>query len=292
MIVKPKKHLGQHFLNDKNIALDIVNALSGESKKVLEIGAGTGVLTEFLIKHQEYETFLIDIDTESIAYLKDFYPELYKENKILEGDFLQLNLNNIFNITTPNPSSKGGEQEVPLLPKEGLGVVLTENTSEKFAIIGNFPYNISSQIFFKVLENKELVTEVVCMLQKEVAERIASAPGKKTYGILSVFLQAFYDIKYLFTVEPHVFIPPPKVKSGVISLKRNNVEKLDCDEKKFKEIVKLAFNQRRKTLRNALKAVIISPEFNKLEILDKRAEQLSVAQFVTLTQMIVAQEKV
>jgi 16S rRNA (adenine1518-N6/adenine1519-N6)-dimethyltransferase len=141
------------------------------------------------------------------------------------------------------------------------------------------------------LENKELVTEVVCMLQKEVAERIASAPGKKTYGILSVFLQAFYEIKYLFTVEPHVFTPPPKVKSGVISLKRNNVEKLDCDEKKFKEIVKLAFNQRRKTLRNALKAVIISPEFNKLEILDKRAEQLSVAQFVMLTQMIVAQEK-
>ena len=264
MIVKPKKHLGQHFLNDKNIANEIVEALSGESKKVLEIGAGTGVLTEFLIKHNEYETFLIDIDTESIAYLKDFYPELYKENKILEGDFLQLNLNSIF----------------------------AENTSEKFAIIGNFPYNISSQIFFKVLENKELVTEVVCMLQKEVAERIASAPGKKAYGILSVFLQAFYEIKYLFTVEPHVFTPPPKVRSGVISLKRNNVEKLDCDEKKFKEIVKLAFNQRRKTLRNALKAVIISPEFNKLEILDKRAEQLSVAQFVMLTQMIMAQEKI
>ncbi len=290
MIVKPKKHLGQHFLNDKNIANEIVEALSGESKKVLEIGAGTGVLTEFLIKHNEYETFLIDIDTESIAYLKDFYPELYRENKILEGDFLQLDLNNIFNITPP--SLQGVEQKVPLLHKEGLGVVLEENTSEKFAIIGNFPYNISSQIFFKVLENKELVTEVVCMLQKEVAERIASAPGKKAYGILSVFLQAFYDIKYLFTVEPHVFTPPPKVKSGVISLKRNNVEKLDCDEKKFKEIVKLAFNQRRKTLRNALKSAIISPEFNKLEILDKRAEQLSVAQFVTLTQMIVAQEKV
>ncbi len=264
MIVKPKKHLGQHFLNDKNIAKDIVEALSGESKKVLEIGAGTGVLTEFLTEHKEYETFLIDIDTESIAYLKDFYPELYKENKILEGDFLQLDLNNIF----------------------------AENTAEKFAIIGNFPYNISSQIFFKVLENKELVTEVVCMLQKEVAERIASAPGKKAYGILSVFLQAFYEIKYLFTVEPHVFTPPPKVKSGVISLKRNNIEKLDCDEKKFKEIVKLAFNQRRKTLRNALKSAIISPEFNKLEILDKRAEQLSVAQFVTLTQMIMAQEKI
>ena len=267
MIVKPKKHLGQHFLNDKNIANDIVEALSGESKKVLEIGAGTGVLTEFLIKHKEYETFLIDIDTESIAYLKDFYPELYNENKILEGDFLQLDLNNIF--------AKNN----------------AESTSEKFAIIGNFPYNISSQIFFKVLDNKELVTEVVCMLQKEVAERIASAPGKKAYGILSVFLQAFYDIKYLFTVEPHVFTPPPKVKSGVISLKRNNVEKLDCDEKKFKEVVKLAFNQRRKTLRNALKSAIISPEFNKLEILDKRAEQLSVAQFVTLTQMIMAQKE-
>ena len=153
MIVKPKKHLGQHFLNDKNIANDIVEALSGESKKVLEIGAGTGVLTEFLIKHNEYETFLIDIDTESIAYLKDFYPELYKENKILEGDFLQLDLNNIFNI---------GENK-----QENT----SENTAEKFAIIGNFPYNISSQIFFKVLENKELVTEVVCMLQKEVAER-------------------------------------------------------------------------------------------------------------------------
>jgi 16S rRNA (adenine1518-N6/adenine1519-N6)-dimethyltransferase len=253
--VKPKKHLGQHFLKDKNIAQRIVELLTlhGGYQKVLEIGPGMGVLTDFLIQHPEYETYLIDIDKESIEYLNKHYPML--EGRIIEGDFLKIWLE-------------------PILGKEPI------------AIIGNFPYNISSQIFFKVLENRRQVTEVVCMLQKEVAERIASPPGSKVYGILSVLLQAFYDIKYQFKVDEHVFNPPPRVKSAVISLKRNNREKLDCNEKFFFSVVKQGFNNRRKTLRNALKPIGLPEVMLTDAILDKRAEQLSVDDFIALTARI------
>ncbi|WPR76801.1 16S rRNA (adenine(1518)-N(6)/adenine(1519)-N(6))-dimethyltransferase RsmA [Algoriphagus sp. NG3] len=253
--VKAKKHLGQHFLTDLSIAEQIAQAVKGHGgiSKVLEIGPGMGVLTDFLLK-QQLELYLIDIDKESIAFLHKKYPEL--GDKIIEGDFLKMNLKEVF--------------------------------SDKFAIAGNFPYNISSQIFFKVLEVKDQVTEVVCMLQKEVAERIASPKGNKDYGILSVLLQAFYDIEYLFTVPPHVFDPPPKVNSGVIRLTRNAMDKLACDEKLFKQVVKAGFGNRRKTLRNCLKPFNLPVDFNSNPLLDLRAEQLDVADFVFLTQIIEA----
>lgn len=253
--VKAKKHLGQHFLTDLSIAERIAQSVTGHhgSDKVLEIGPGMGVLTDYLLL-LPLELHLIEIDRESIAYLNKKYPQL--EGKIMEGDFLKLNLSEIF--------------------------------KSKYAIAGNFPYNISSQIFFKVLEVKDQVTEVVCMLQKEVAERIASPKGNKDYGILSVLLQAYYDIEYLFTVPPEVFDPPPRVNSGVIRLKRNEVAKLDCNEKLFKQVVKAGFGNRRKTLRNCLKPFNLPTEFNSNPILDKRAEQLDVADFIFLTQMIEA----
>jgi 16S rRNA (adenine1518-N6/adenine1519-N6)-dimethyltransferase len=253
MKVKPKKHLGQHFLTDKQIAADIVDLLSGHQNytRVLEIGPGMGVLTDFLIQNSSYETHLIDIDTESVAYLKKKYPLLQK--RIISGDFLKLNLHTLF--------------EAP------------------FAIIGNFPYNISSQILFHILDYKDKVPEVVCMLQKEVAERIASPPGNRDYGILSVLLQAYYTITYQFTVPEYVFDPPPKVKSGVIRLQRNGVEKLDCDEKLFKRLIKQGFNNRRKTLRNALKPLALPEAVMQHPLMDKRAEQLGVADFVLLAQL-------
>jgi 16S rRNA (adenine1518-N6/adenine1519-N6)-dimethyltransferase len=249
--VKPKKYLGQHFLKDLNAAQRIVDllALHGGYNKVLEIGPGMGVLTQYLIKKPDYQTFVIEIDGESVVYLKKHYAEL--DGRIIEGDFLKKPLNTIIE-------------------------------DEKIGIIGNFPYNISSQIFFRVLEYRNQVNEVVCMLQKEVAQRIASKPGNKEYGILSVLLQAYYDIKYEFTVYPGAFNPPPKVDSGIISLKRNTVETLDCNEKKFVQVVKAGFNQRRKMLRNALKPIGLDFEH---ELLNKRAEQLSVAEFVVLTKM-------
>lgn len=250
-----KKHLGQHFLTDLSIAEQIAQAVKGHHgvTKVLEIGPGMGVLTDFLLK-ENLELFLIDIDKESIAFLHKKYPEL--RDKIIEGDFLKMDI--------------------------------SESFQDKFAIAGNFPYNISSQIFFKVLEVKDQVTEVVCMLQKEVAERIASPKGNKDYGILSVLLQAYYDIDYLFTVPPHVFDPPPKVNSGVIRLTRNLTEKLDCNEKLFKQVVKAGFGNRRKTLRNCMKQFNLPAEFNSNPILDLRAEQLDVADFIFLTQTIEA----
>ncbi len=252
MFVRPKKHLGQHFLKDKDIAARIVGLLSGHGgyAKVLELGPGTGVLTEFLAEREGPEVHLIEIDRESIAYLKTHYPAL--KHKIIEGDFLKLPLDTL------------------------LG--------QPFALIGNFPYNISSQIFFKVLDFRDLVPEIVCMLQKEVAVRIASGPGNRDYGILSVLLQAYYDIEYGFTVPPHVFQPPPKVQSGVIRLRRNGVQRLDCNEVLFKQVVKAGFNQRRKMLRNALKPLDPPPALLDDALLDKRAEQLSVADFVYLTQ--------
>jgi 16S rRNA (adenine1518-N6/adenine1519-N6)-dimethyltransferase len=251
--VKPKKHLGQHFLMDLSIAERIAQSVKGHAgaTKVLEIGPGMGVLTDFLLKNQQ-DLYLIEIDKESIAYLQEKYSGL--ENRIIEGDFLKYDLSKIF--------------------------------SGKYVIAGNFPYNISSQIFFKVLEEKENVTEVVCMLQKEVAQRIASPKGNKDYGILSVLLQAWYDIEYLFSVPPSVFNPPPKVNSGVIRLTRNQTEKLDCNEKLFKQVVKAGFGNRRKTLRNSLKSFQLTEEFKSNPILDKRAEQLGVEEFVFLTQQI------
>lgn len=250
--IRPKKYLGQHFLKDENIAEKIVNSLTGHKNysQIIEIGPGTGVLTKYLLKIPGLELYLVEIDKESVEYLKA--QKKIPHEKIIEDDFLRLSLDNIF--------------------KEPVG------------LIGNLPYNISSQIFFKVLENKNLIPEVVCMIQKEVAERIASPPGNKVYGILSVLLQAFFKIEYLFTVKPQVFNPPPKVDSAVIRLTRNEVYNLDCDEKLFFRLVKQGFNNRRKTLRNALKPINLPPEVNELELLNKRAEQLSVQDFIELTQ--------
>ncbi|MGQ7869604.1 16S rRNA (adenine(1518)-N(6)/adenine(1519)-N(6))-dimethyltransferase RsmA [Sunxiuqinia sp. sy24] len=251
--VRAKKNLGQHFLTDKNIAHKIVDSLQAEKlNQVLEIGPGMGVLTQFLLQKESYQTTVVEIDRESVAYLQEHYPEL--EDRILSKDFLKMNLN--------------------------------EHFSDPFAIIGNFPYNISSQIFFKVLEYRDQIPEVVGMIQKEVAERLATGPGSKAYGILSVFLQAFYDIEYLFTVHENVFNPPPKVKSGVIRLRRNATQKLDCNEKLFFQLVKAGFNQRRKTLRNSVKAFIRDDELKHDPLFSKRPEQLSVNDFERLTRLI------
>ena len=249
--VKAKKHLGQHFLKNEEIAKNIVDALlQSTNLPLLEIGPGTGVLTKHLIEKEKF--FAVDIDTESIEYLKKVYPK--HEAKILYGDFLKMSMDNLF--------------------------------PEHFAIIGNFPYNISSQIMFKVLDYRNKIDVVVGMFQKEVAERMAEKPGTKTYGILSVLLLAFYDIEYLFTVEPNAFNPPPKVKSAVIRLTRNRTEKLDCDEKLFKAIVKSTFNQRRKMVRNGVKSFIKDESIMSHKFFTMRPEQLSVAQFVELTQII------
>ncbi|HTF82236.1 MAG TPA: 16S rRNA (adenine(1518)-N(6)/adenine(1519)-N(6))-dimethyltransferase RsmA [Cytophagales bacterium] len=248
--VRAKKHLGQHFLKDENIALDITNALSCTGyTHVLEVGPGMGVLTKYLQKNPNIVTHLIELDYESIVYLEKHFPDL--KQRTHQGDFLQFDLNKV--------------------------------TEEKLAIIGNYPYNISSQIFFKVLDHKDKVPECIGMLQKEVAVRLASGPGNKDYGILSVLLQAYYDIEYLFTVNEDVFDPPPKVKSAVIRIRRNQVTKLDCDEVLFKKVVKQGFNMRRKTLRNALKSLNLPYQDVPSEVLDKRAEQLSVKDFVDLT---------
>lgn len=252
-VVRAKKNLGQHFLNDKNIARKIVESLQANGvNKVLEIGPGMGVLTQYLMQNTAYETSVVEIDRESVEYLKKHYPDL--SDRIISADFLRLDLSRLF----PEP----------------------------FCIIGNFPYNISSQIFFKVLDYRNQIPEVVGMLQKEVAERLAAGPGSKTYGILSVLLQAYYNIEYLFTVHENVFTPPPKVKSGVIRLTRNEREHLNCDEKLFVSTIKMAFNQRRKTMRNSLKSMIHSDELKANPIFDKRPEQLSVAEFEQITRLI------
>lgn len=249
--VRPKKHLGQHFLKDLDIARKIVKSLTlhGGYHQVLEVGPGMGVLTDFLIENDDFQTYLIDIDKESIQYLNEKYPEL--NDRTILGDFLQMDFKKFF--------------------------------EKPFAVIGNFPYNISSQIFFKILDHRDEIPEVVGMLQKEVAERIASPPGNKDYGILSVLLQAFYKIEYLFSVPPGVFNPPPKVQSGVIRLTRNEVESLPCDFRLFKRIVKQSFHTRRKTLRNALKVLNLPKELTSTELFGKRAEQLSVEDFIYIT---------
>jgi len=243
--VRAKKHLGQHFLNDEQIAFDITNLLSDGAKNVVEIGPGMGVLTQYLVK-KDFKTEVVEIDRESVFYLRLNYPEL----EIHEGDFLHLNL----------------KEQYPY----------------NFFLIGNFPYNISSQILFKAFENRDQIPEVVGMFQKEVAERIACKKGKKR-GILSVFLQAFYDVEYCFTVDEHVFNPPPKVKSGVIKLVRNSRKELPVDEKKFKRVVKAGYNQRRKTLKNAMKPFELINEIEIIDLLALRAEQLSVDDFIKLT---------
>jgi 16S rRNA (adenine1518-N6/adenine1519-N6)-dimethyltransferase len=252
--VKAKKHLGQHFLTDQSIAKQIVDALTLHEgyKHVLEIGPGMGVLTQYLKDDARFTTHAIDVDFESITYLKNHFPTI--EKNILYGDFLQMDLGLITN-------------------------------NKPFAVIGNFPYNISTEILFKVLDNKNQIPEVVGMFQKEVAERIAAKPGSKTYGITSVLLQAFYTIEYLFTVHENVFNPPPKVKSGVIRLTRNQTQTLNCSELFFKTVVKTAFNQRRKMLSNSLKPYI-NDEIKTHEVFNLRPEQLSVEQFVELTNML------
>lgn len=251
-MVRPKKHLGQHFLSDPNIARKITGLLSDDQKIVCELGPGTGTLTKFLLENEKINQLkLVEIDEESVEFLNDNFDDTRIE--IIQSDFLKTDLTKLF----PDP----------------------------FALIGNFPYNISSQIFFKVLENKNLVSEVVCMIQKEVAERIASPPGNKTYGILSVLLQSWYDIEYCFTVNENVFVPPPKVKSAVIKLTRIKARQIDCDEKMFFRVVKTGFNQRRKTLKNALKP-LLPKDISKISYLDKRAEQLDKFQFAELTQQI------
>lgn len=255
-LVKPKKFLGQHFLKDLGIAQDIADTVDAcPDLPILEVGPGMGVLTQFLMKKQR-EVKVVELDFESVAYLKENFSTL--EGNIIEYDFLKLKLENLF---------------------EGKPFVLT----------GNYPYNISSQIFFKMLDYKDLIPCCTGMIQKEVAERIAAGPGSKTYGILSVLIQAWYRVEYLFTVHEHVFTPPPKVKSAVIRMTRNDTTDLGCDEKLFKQIVKTTFNQRRKTLRNSISPIL--DKNNPLSndpIFNKRPEQLSVQEFIELTNRVEA----
>jgi len=251
--VRAKKYLGQHFLKDEVIAKEIATSLTNKYNNVLEIGPGMGVLTKYLLQDPAITSLkVVEIDQESVEYLNKNYPML--SGNIYSEDFLKMDLNQIF----PSP----------------------------YAIIGNFPYNISSQILFKVLENKDKIPELVGMFQKEVAERVCSKCGTKIYGILSVLLKAYFDLEYLFTVEETVFFPPPKVKSAVIRMKRNKVASLDCDEKLFITVVKTAFNQRRKMLRQSLKPLGKDLEGIDKELLTKRAEQLTVEQFIYITNTI------
>ncbi|HEY8930911.1 MAG TPA: 16S rRNA (adenine(1518)-N(6)/adenine(1519)-N(6))-dimethyltransferase RsmA [Mucilaginibacter sp.] len=253
-LVRAKKHLGQHFLTDKNIAAKIVDSLRPETgySQVLEVGPGMGILSDFLLQRDNLQVSLIDIDTESYEFLQKKYPQL--KERLINADFLEMDFGAYF--TGP------------------------------MAIIGNFPYNISSQILFKVLDNRQQVVEVVGMFQKEVAERCNAKAGSKEYGILSVFLQAYYKVEYLFTVKAGVFNPPPKVLSAVIRLTRNETAELNCDEKLFWQVVKAGFNQRRKTLRNAVSSLINKEKMADEPLLELRAERLTVADFVSLTNKI------
>jgi 16S rRNA (adenine1518-N6/adenine1519-N6)-dimethyltransferase len=250
-VVKAKKHLGQHFLIDKNISKKIANQFQNHlgCHKVLEIGPGTGALTTFLLEHEKNDVWVIEVDRDSIAYLKENFPLL--NGKIIEQDFLRIKPELLFG-------------------------------DEKFAVVGNFPYNISSQILFKCIEHRNQIPEIMGMFQKEVAVRVAEKPGSKSYGIISVLLQTFYDISYCFTVDENAFNPPPKVKSGVIRLTRNERDSLPCDEKLFIQIVKACFNQRRKMIRNTIKQFIQDRPFEN-RFLTIRPEQLSVDDFIELT---------
>ena len=250
-LVKPKKFLGQHFLKDLQIAQDIADSVDAcPDIPVLEVGPGLGVLTQFLLPKRR-PVKVVELDFESVAYLKENFPQLGAD--IIEQDFLKMDLKEVFD-------------------------------GEPFVLTGNYPYNISSQIFFKMLDNKELIPCCTGMIQKEVAERIAAVPGNKSYGILSVLIQAWYTVEYLFTVHEHVFNPPPKVKSAVIRMTRNATRELGCDEKLFKQIVKTTFNQRRKTLRNSISPILGKGHPLAADpVFDKRPEQLSVQEFVELT---------
>ncbi|UKN03433.1 16S rRNA (adenine(1518)-N(6)/adenine(1519)-N(6))-dimethyltransferase RsmA [Paracrocinitomix mangrovi] len=259
MSVRPKKHLGQHFLKDESVCVRIADNIFVDNcpKHILEIGPGTGALTKYLLDKEDFDVHVMEIDEESVDYLYQNYTQL--NGKIHFADFLKSDPTQLFD--------------------------------EPFAVVGNFPYNISSQILFKVVDFKDHIPLVVGMFQKEVAERVAEKPGSKKYGIISVLIQAWYDVEYLFTVDEHVFIPPPKVKSGVIRLTRNGVNELPCDEKMFIRVVKAAFNQRRKTLRNSLKQII--SELNSSidttdDFFQKRPEHLSVQDFILLTQRLMA----
>lgn len=257
--VKPKKNLGQHFLTDLNVAKRIADTVDAcPNIPILEIGPGMGVLTQYLVeKHRDVKA--VEIDKESVAYLNEAFPILH--DNIVGADFLQMNLEDIF-------------------------------SGKQFVLTGNYPYDISSQIFFKMLDNKNLIPCCTGMIQREVALRIAAQPGNKTYGILSVLIQAWYDVEYLFTVDEDVFNPPPKVKSAVIRMTRNNVSKLNCDEILFKRLVKTVFNQRRKMLRVSLRQMIpnkVHKNFYDQEVMTKRPEQLTIAQFVELTNMVEAE---
>ncbi|MBP6511861.1 MAG: 16S rRNA (adenine(1518)-N(6)/adenine(1519)-N(6))-dimethyltransferase RsmA [Bacteroidia bacterium] len=253
--VRAKKFLGQHFLNDEDTAQAIVEALELPDgvKDVLEIGPGMGVLTKYLLSNKAYTTHAVELDRDSIPYLNLHFPEL--KDRLIEGDFLHMNLDDLF-----------------------------EN---QFAIIGNFPYNISTQILFRILEFKNKVPLMVGMFQKEVAERIASPPGNRDYGILSVLLQPWFDIEYLFTVDQHLFTPPPRVKSAILRMKRNDRMTMRVDQAWFTTVVKVGFNQRRKTLRNALRP-ILPPDFSQIPYLDLRAEALSWQMFEELAVLLKA----
>lgn len=257
--VKPKKNLGQHFLTDLNVAKRIADTVDTcPNIPILEIGPGMGVLTQYLVeKHRDVKA--VEIDKESVAYLNEAFPILH--DNIVGADFLQMNLEDLF-------------------------------SGKQFVLTGNYPYDISSQIFFKMLDNRDLIPCCTGMIQREVALRIAAQPGNKTYGILSVLIQAWYDVEYLFTVDEDVFNPPPKVKSAVIRMTRNNVSKLNCDEFLFKRLVKTVFNQRRKMLRVSLRQMIPNKahkNFYEQDVMTKRPEQLTIAQFVELTNMVEAE---
>ncbi|MCF0126677.1 MAG: 16S rRNA (adenine(1518)-N(6)/adenine(1519)-N(6))-dimethyltransferase RsmA [Clostridia bacterium] len=256
-LVRAKKSLGQHFLTDLSISnriCDSYNSTKSNKINTLEIGPGMGVLTQFLLKRDDINLKMVEVDSESVNFLHSHFD--ITKDQLIEADFLKLDLFNIFDHTS-------------------------------FGVIGNFPYNISSQIFFHILEQKDVVTEIVCMLQREVAKRLSSGPGNKDYGILSVFLQAYYDVEYLFTVDENVFNPPPKVKSGVIRLKRNSVKQLNCDEKLFRLVVKSTFNQRRKTIWNSIRSINFDYEKTKdHRFMKMRPEQLSVSEFVELTNLV------
>lgn len=271
--VKPKKFLGQHFLKDLSIAKDIADTVDYcPNLPILEVGPGMGVMTQFLIS-KERLVKVVEIDYESVEYLRRHFPQL--EENIIEDDFLKMHLENTFN-------------------------------GQSFILTGNYPYNISSQIFFKMLDYKDLIPCCTGMIQKEVAERIAAGPGSKTYGILSVLIQVWYNVEYLFTVHENVFNPPPKVKSAVIRMSRNETTDLGCDERLFKQVVKTTFNQRRKTLRNSIRPVLAiadnkleqqgnaqkdHSEFLAQEIFNKRPEQLSVTEFIALTKAVEEETK-
>lgn len=256
--VKAKKHLGQHFLTDKNMCRKIANTYQShfDCKRVLEVGPGMGAITEYILERKDLDVKVMEIDWDSVAYLKAHYPQL--ENRVMEADFLKSNLNDIFD-------------------------------GEQFAVVGNFPYNISSQIVFKCIENRDLVPEIMGMFQKEMALRIAEKPGSKVYGIISVLTQAFYDIEYCFTVDAQLFNPPPKVQSGVIRCTRNSRDQLPCDEKLFIQVVKMSFNQRRKTIRNSVKGLLKGNAIDH-PMFALRPEVLSVEDFIELTNIIAGLE--